>query len=90
MWKFVSGDGVLAFLSRAPLADCCGTGKEWRICRKSGRLACALVVARIAHPSSEREAHRWLASRSAAFKLLEISGRQAPSLSKLYRIGDLL
>ena len=42
------------------------------------------------HPSSEREAHAWLTRHSAALELLGLEASTPLSLSKLYRIGDLL
>ena len=42
------------------------------------------------HPSSEREAQRWLRDRSAALELLGLDHSGGVSLSKLYRTGDLL
>lgn len=53
-------------------------------------LACALVLARMLHPSSEREASRWLNASSSAWELLGLDSRQPPSLNALYRIGDRL
>ena len=42
------------------------------------------------HPSSEREAFRWLGANSAALELLDVDSGKSLTLSKLYRIGDLL
>ena len=53
-------------------------------------LASALVLARMLHPSSEREASRWLNQSSSAWQLLGIDSCKPPSLNSLYRIGDRL
>ena len=53
-------------------------------------LACALVLARMLHPSSEREASRWLDQSSSAWQLLGLDSGKPPSLNALYRIGDRL
>ena len=57
---------------------------------RDARIASALVLARMLHPSSEREAHAWLTRRSAALELLGLEPGLPLSLAKLYRIGDLL
>ena len=57
---------------------------------RDARIAVALVLARMLHPSSEREAHAWLCQHSAALELLGLATSAPPSLSKLYRIGDRL
>ena len=57
---------------------------------RDARLAAALVLARMLRPSSERKAHVWLTQRSAALELLGLESGAPLSLSKLYRIGDLL
>lgn len=57
---------------------------------RDARIAAALVVARMLHPSSEREAHAWLCHHSATLELLGLAPGLPLSLSKLYRIGDLL
>ena len=54
------------------------------------RIAAALVVARMVHPSSEHAAHTWLASSSATLELLGLERAKPLSLSKLYRTSDLL
>ena len=54
------------------------------------RLAVALVVAKMINPSSEREALRWLQDDSTTLELLALDGGKGISLSKLYRINDLL
>ena len=51
---------------------------------RQARLACALVLARMLHASSEREAHAWLSARSAASELLGLDRNQPFSLSQLY------
>ena len=57
---------------------------------RDARIAAALVVARMAHPSSERAAHAWLMHSSATLELLGLDGVRPLSLSKLYRTSDLL
>ena len=58
---------------------------------REGRIASALVVARMVHPASERETSRWLRHDSATAELLELEGdRKALRRKTLYRIGDLL
>ena len=47
-----------------------------------------MLVARMLNPSSEREALRWLQYSSAILEQLGVD--RPPSLSKLYRVGDLL
>ncbi len=58
--------------------------------RRDASIATALVIARMLHPSSEREAHAWLTQQSATLELLGLEPGQPLSLSKLYRTGDLL
>ena len=57
---------------------------------RDARIATALVVAKMLHPSSEREALRWLREDSAALELLDLDRGKALSLQKLYRTGDVL
>lgn len=57
---------------------------------RDARVAIALVVAKMLHPSSEREALRWLREDSAALELLDLDRGKALSLHKLYRTGDVL
>lgn len=57
---------------------------------RDARVAVALVVAKMLHPSSEREALRWLREDSAALELLDLDRGKALSLQKLYRTGDVL
>ena len=58
---------------------------------REGRIASALIVARMVHPASERETSRWLRRDSATAELLELEGdRKALRRKTLYRIGDLL
>ena len=58
---------------------------------REGRIATALIVARMVHPASERETSRWLRHDSAAAELLRLEGdRKALRRKTLYRIGDLL
>ena len=58
---------------------------------REGRIATALIVARMVHPASERETSRWLRRDSATAELLELEGdRKALRRKTLYRIGDLL
>lgn len=58
---------------------------------RDGRIATALIVARMIHPASERETSRWLRHDSATAELLGLEGdRKALARKTLYRIGDLL
>ena len=57
---------------------------------RDARLAVALVVARMLHPTSERATHQWLEHTSATLDLLGLRPGRAVSLPKLYRINDLL
>ena len=58
---------------------------------RDGRIASALIVARMVHPASERDTSRWLRHDSAAAELLGLEGdRKALRRKTLYRIGDLL
>ncbi len=58
---------------------------------REGRIASALVVARMVHPASERETSRWLRRDSATAELLDLEGdRKALRRKTLCRIGDLL
>ncbi len=57
---------------------------------RDAKIATALLLARMLHPSSEREAHAWLCSTSASLELLGLEAGLPLSLHKLYRIGDLL
>ncbi len=58
---------------------------------REGRIASALVVARMVHPASERETSRWLRRDSATAERLDLEGdRKALRRKTLYRIGDLL
>ena len=58
---------------------------------REGRIATALIVARMVHPASERETSRWLRHDSATAELLQLEGdRKALRRKTLYRIGDLL
>ena len=54
------------------------------------KIASALLVARMLHPSSEREALRWLQRSSAVLEVLGLNSGPGLSLSKLYRTNDLL
>ena len=60
------------------------------VSERDARIAMALVIAKMAHPSSEREALRWLQDDSAIRELLSLDQGPALSLSKLYRTNDLL
>ena len=51
---------------------------------RDARIATALIIARMVHPSSEREALRWLQDNSAAFELLGLESGKPISLNKLY------
>ncbi len=57
---------------------------------RDARIASALVLARMLHPSSEREAQRWLEQASATLELLGLDHGSGVSLAKLYRTNDLL
>lgn len=58
---------------------------------RDARIAAGLLVARMLHPSSEREASRWLRADSATAELLGLEGdRKALSRKTLYRVGDIL
>ena len=58
---------------------------------REGRIATALIVARMVHPGSERETSRWLRRDSATAELLHLEGdRKALRRRTLYRIGELL
>ena len=58
---------------------------------RDARIAAALVAARMIHPSSEREASRWLQSDSALPELLGLDGTpRSLSRKTLYRICILL
>ena len=56
---------------------------------RDARIAAALLVARMIHPSSEREASRWLRTDSAAAELLDLDDK-ALGHRTLYRVGDIL
>ena len=60
------------------------------VSERDARIALALVIAKMAHPSSEREALRWLQDDSAIRELLSLNQGPVLSLSKLYRTNDLL
>ena len=61
------------------------------IAGRDGRIASALIVARMVHPASERDTSRWLRHDSATAELLGLEGnRRALRRKTLYRIGDLL
>ena len=64
--------------------------REQGVGGRDARVATALVVAKMLHPSSEREALRWLREDSAALELLDLDRGKAVSLQKLYRTGDVL
>ena len=50
----------------------------------------ALVIARMIHPSTEREALRWLETNSATLELLHLGTGQALKLGMLFHLSDLL
>ena len=54
------------------------------------RIAMALVVAHMIHPSSERGALRWLETNSATLELLRLDTRKGLKLDKLHHLSDLL
>ncbi|MCY4461190.1 MAG: hypothetical protein OXC26_12480, partial [Albidovulum sp.] len=56
---------------------------------RDARIACAVVVARMLHPASERDTSRWLRETSATAEILGIgSDDRALSRRTLYRISD--
>ena len=57
---------------------------------RDARIAVALVLARMIHPCSEREAFRWLREQSAALELLGLEGGKPFGLNKLHRICAML
>ena len=67
-----------------------GVLKDVGFSDRDARIAVALVVARMIHPSSEREALRWLETNSATLELLRLDMGQAIKLDKLYCLSDLL
>ena len=67
-----------------------GVLKDVGFSDRDARIAVALVVARMIHPSSEREALRWLETNSATLELLRLDIGQALKLDKLHRLSDLL
>ena len=65
--------------------------RDLEITGRDGRIATALIVARMVHPASERETSRWLRRDSATAELLGLEDdRKALARRTLYRIGDLL
>ncbi len=58
--------------------------------QRDSKIATALIVARMLHPSSEREALRWMQRSSALLEVLGLDAGLGPSRSKLYRTNDLL
>ena len=83
------GSERLALASLEAL-DFPGVLKDVGFSDRDARIAMALVVARMIHPSSEREALRWLETNSATLELLRLDIGQAIKLDKLYRLSDLL
>ena len=67
-----------------------GVLKDVGLSDRDARIAMALVIARMIHPSSEREALRWLETNSATLELLRLDTGQALNLDKLYCLSDLL
>ncbi len=57
---------------------------------RDARIATALVMARIVHPASERETHRWMNTNSTVLELLDLDTGKEVTLDKLYRTCDLL
>ena len=64
--------------------------KDIGLSDREARTAMALVIAHMIHPSSEREALRWLETNSATLELLRFDTGRAIKLDKLYCISDLL
>jgi len=56
---------------------------------KDAAVAIGSIIARALHPSSEREAYRWLCNSSGLGELLKFDFKKI-SLDKLYRISDKL
>ena len=83
------GSERLALASLEAL-DLPGVLKDVGFSDRDARIAMALVVARMIHSSSEREALRWLETNSATLELLRLDIGQAIKLDKLYRLSDLL
>ena len=67
-----------------------GVLKDVGFSDRDARIAMALVVVRMIHSSSEREALRWLETNSATLDLLRLDIGQAIKLDKLYRLSILL
>ena len=57
---------------------------------RDARIAMAMVIARMVHPSSERAALNWLETNSATLELLRLDTGKGLKLDKLYRLGDVL
>ena len=83
------GSERLALASLEAL-DFPGVLKDVGFSDRDARIAMALVVARMIHPSSEREALRWLETNSATLELLRLDTGQAIKLDKLHCLSDLL
>ena len=66
-----------------------GVLKDVGLSDRDARFAVALVVARMKHPSSEREALRWLETNSATLELLHLDTGQALKVDKRNRLSDL-
>ena len=73
------------------LDDLCfvSTLQDLGVSPRDARIATALVVAKMAHPASERETSRWLRQNSAAGELLSLDDK-ALARRTLYRVGDVL
>ena len=67
-----------------------GVLKDVGLSDRDARIAMALVIAHMIHPSSEQETLRWLEINSATLELLRLDTGQALKLEKLYRLRDLL
>ena len=67
-----------------------GVLKDVGFSDRDARIAMALVVVRMIHPSSEREALRWLETNSATLELLRLDTGQAIKLDKRYCLSDLM
>ena len=57
---------------------------------RDARIAMAMVIARMVHPSSERAALNWLETNSATLELLRLDTGKGLKLDKLYRLSDVL
>ena len=64
--------------------------RERGLSERDARIATALVMAKMLHPTSELGTERWLRDRSATLELLELDRGVGVSDTKLLRMGDQL